>query len=443
MRRNARGDVKGQFHVEGSKLSLLRNERGERHEVARLTKFRLGGKVNRTASGVLDATVRAESPRLHALFGNTWLRARSNIALELSRFRENGDSGNVRSEIVLSDGVAVSEGGSDCPWGTVPNAKVRFAVDFTRERASGTAAAELSRARLSWGDFQARGLVNVSAQVNAWDRKRELGSVAFRAQAKEFALQSGAGERAGWEARAPNLTVSGALTSGEQVSGLMTVSAVGASSRIGLTRMQTDFNASTKLSSVDFARREARFSGDFKLSNARLSTGDEHVDGWWANIRADSALVIARDNVDLSVPFRANLRDGQPAMAILAASGSLPGFVADALPLRQIAVTGTVQRRCRLTNFRFTEATGGPLVARGILNSTSETLRAAFLVRLDALRLVSAGVRIDPKDSGVSLFAGDDWLRERSEALDEVIKSTLAAPCPTPPSECSSDDDSN
>ena len=64
-------------------------------------------------------------------------------------------------------------------------------------------------------------------------------------------------------------------------------------------------------------------------------------------------------------------------------------------------------------------------------------------VRLDALRLVSAGVRIDPKDSGVSLFAGDDWLQERSEALDEVIKSTLAAPCPTPPSECSSDDDSN
>jgi hypothetical protein len=443
LRRDRHGAVGSQFELASAELRVTRTSEEEWRDVARIHGLRLKGNLNQSASGKLDAKLGLRSTRLHALLGNTWLRARSDLVLTLSDFDETRESGHVESELRLSEGTAVTQGGSSCPWGTLPNAKLRLGVDFTRSSAQAKLDASIDKARFSWGDFHAGGRVALTARIDSPDRKRGVGVLDFSTHVTQAALTSGANEGAGWEAKIPELLLSGTMVASEKLSGTLSLSAKRTAARIGHTKMQTDFDAATALSAIDLRRREARFSGKFSFENARLSAGHERIEGWWANIHADSALLIARENVDLSVPFRAELRDGRPGMAILAAEGSVPSFVADSLPLRQLAVTGTVQRRCRLTNFRFTQASGGPLIGRGLLNSTSDAVRGAFLVRLDALKALSAGVEVAPSDTGVSIFAGDDWLRERTKALEDMVRRALDEPCTTPPAECSAESDSN
>lgn len=443
LRQDAQRKIRGHFQVKSSKLSLAKIEATSRHEMLRLTGLQLAGELNRGANGRLDGTIRAHSSETRALIGSTWLRARSTLRLTLARVDPSRESGHVASELAIHDLAAVTEGGSDCPWATLGSARIALDLGFTREDALATVNAKLTRAHFTWGDFQARGAADFSARLTTYDRSNEMGSVSFSTRATGVSLQSGANDRTGWDAQIPSLVLTGDLNGKKVMAGKLALSAPDAKARIGGTKLKTDFSALTALKSVDIARREARFSGMFSVSNARLTAGEEQIKGWWANISADSGLLVARDNVDLSLPFQAALRDAQPGLALLAAKGSLPSLIVDALPLRELAVTGTVQRKCRVTNFRFTQASGGPLLGRGLLNSTSDAVRGAFLVRLADLQAISAGVELGANAGGVSLLAGDDWLQERTRALDERVKQTLAQPCPTPPAECSGGGDAS
>jgi hypothetical protein len=98
-----------------------------------------------------------------------------------------------------------------------------------------------------------------------------------------------------------------------------------------------------------------------------------------------------------------------------------------------------IQRRCRLTNVQFTQASGGPLLARGLLHSTADAARGAFLIRLDDWGAISAGVGFDPDGTEVALLVGDDWLKRHTRELEDITARILAEPCPSPPPECSSE----
>ncbi|HWA72115.1 MAG TPA: hypothetical protein VG937_07275 [Polyangiaceae bacterium] len=441
--REASGRTRTQFQLSSTNAILARIEQNQRHELARLKSLELSGTLSRTAHGVIDAQLKGTTEEARALLGATWFRARARLALELRRFDTKRSSGEARSDLTLEQASAVTEGASDCPWATIPSARVRSRVLLAGTSASATVRAALDSAHLVWGDFRASGRVDLDAKIAATDLDRGRGQLDLALRAQQVTLKSGSRADQGWQAEIPNLVVSSKLKSDEKVSGTLALSAAKNQTRIGGTRMQTDFDARTVLSAIDFDRREARFSGKFSISNARLASKNQRIEGWWANVHADSALLIARENVDLSLPFRAELRDGEPGMAILVEKGSLPALIADAVPVDSVAVIGAVQRRCRLTNIRFTEAKGGPLVGRGLLNSTSDRVQGAFLLRLDALRAISAGIALDSRESaesGVSMLAGDDWLRERTQVLDDNARRILEAPCTTPPAECSDAD---
>jgi hypothetical protein len=441
--REVSGRTHTQFQLRSRNATLTRLDGDRSRELARFKGLDATGTLSRTARGIIDAKVNAASQETRALLGATWLRARARLSLSLLRFDTARSSGEVRSELELSQASAVTEGGSDCPWGTTPAARIRSRVTLAGSGARAAVHAALDGARLVWGDFRASGRVELDGNVTADDLERGRGQLDLALHAHQVTLKSGTAVDQGWQTEIPKLVVSTKLAVDDKVSGTFALSAPKNRTRIGATQLQTDFAARTVLRAVDLERREARFSGEFSVSNARLASKKQRIEGWWANIHADSALLIARDNIDLSLPFRAELRDGQPGMAILVEKGSFPALIADAVPLDSVAVVGTVQRRCRLTNIRFTEARGGPLLGRGLLNSTSDRVRGAFLLRLDALRAVSAGVALDSRDSaesGVSMLAGDDWLRERTQILDADTRRILEAPCPTPPSECSAGD---
>ncbi|HYJ10590.1 MAG TPA: hypothetical protein VEX18_16320, partial [Polyangiaceae bacterium] len=134
--------------------------------------------------------------------------------------------------------------------------------------------------------------------------------------------------------------------------------------------------------------------------------------------------------------FRANLRDALPALNVLAAEDDLPGWVPSIFPLRGLTAEGSVRRRCRLTEFQVSEAAGGPFVAVGRMQSEPEAVRGAFLVRLAAAHPISAGIRFDGEDSGVTLLAGSGWLKDRYEPLERFERAAETDVCIPPPREC-------
>jgi hypothetical protein len=195
-------------------------------------------------------------------------------------------------------------------------------------------------------------------------------------------------------------------------------------------------SAHFQLAELDVARKHSRFSANVRVGPADLNAGDQRVSDWWANVALGSGLVTAGTNLDLSAMFQAELRDATPGMALLAERGSLPKFIAQNLPLEKLEVTGILQRRCRLTDFLITRASGGPLSVRGRLHSTSDSTRAALLLRVNGLEAISAGLSLAPEGTDVTPLAGDDWLREHRDKLDLKAREILESPCAEPPSTC-------
>jgi hypothetical protein len=172
------------------------------------------------------------------------------------------------------------------------------------------------------------------------------------------------------------------------------------------------------------------------LRGLNLTLADERIEDWWADITLESLDLWTKQTLEGVAHFKAKLRDGLPALTVLAGQGELPGFVPEIFPLRDLQARGSVQRSCQLTDFRVREVAGGPFVAEGRVQSVPESVRGAFLVRLAAAEPIAVGLRFDAEDSGVSLFAGDGWLKEQSTPLERLARDTEAEICVPPPREC-------
>jgi hypothetical protein len=70
------------------------------------------------------------------------------------------------------------------------------------------------------------------------------------------------------------------------------------------------------------------------------------------------------------------------------------------------------------------------------LQSVPEAVRGDFLVRLEEVGALSAGVHFDAGQAEISLFAGDDWLQQRLDLLDGRARAKLEEACVAPPREC-------
>jgi hypothetical protein len=120
----------------------------------------------------------------------------------------------------------------------------------------------------------------------------------------------------------------------------------------------------------------------------------------------------------------------------LAEQGSLPKWVASAFPLRDLSVTGSMARRCRLTDIHLVNLSGGPAVARGRLQSVPDGFQGALLMRLSGLSVLSAGLDFDANHTHVGLFDGDAWLARWSESFDRQSDKAVKLVCPPDPSLC-------
>jgi hypothetical protein len=253
---------------------------------------------------------------------------------------------------------------------------------------------------------------------------------------REAKLLNGPGAPLGWEATVPALDLTANLRrTAATFTGPVRVTAEHARARIGRTHFRADLAAEISLATLEPERPMARGTGMVRIRRLGLQVDDVKVENWWANVGFDSVAISATDNLDVVGTFRAKFRDALPALEVLAAHGDVPGWVPDVFPLRELEATGRIARRCRVTEVRVSELKGGPLTSRGRIQSVLEAVRGAFLVRLAALSPISAGISFGEKDSGLSLFAGADWVTEEFRALDAASRDQNES-CAPAPQEC-------
>ena len=381
--------------------------------------------------GLLPAAWVVESSNLR--FSGKSALAGEFSALDLARH-----SGEVRARF-SSTGVTLGDTtqNANCPWSRVDT----LLLDGNaRLLARGSTALSLTgdfkQTELNWGDFTTRGDVGLDAHF-------DQGLLADDADARidvklrNASLQSGAGGGKGWAANVSALDVRALLARrAGKLSGSAHLSAPAARGRIGSTRVSTDLDANFALDTLDLNASTMHGSGAVHLRNAAMPNAPDPISNWWADVKLDSLFGRAQKNLELGGTFRANLRDATPGLAVLSAQGELPKWVVSAFPLRELSATGSLARRCRLTDIHLVQLAGGPAVARGRLQSLPDGFQGALLMRLAGFEAISAGLDFDAQHTHFGMFHGDDWLSRLNQSFDQKSENAVSLACPPDPNTC-------
>lgn len=403
---------------------------------AKMTKLEVESEIQRSARGLWDVLLSSRFQSFTGVWEDTSLRGKPEIHARLTDFDPESGRGSLNARLTVTgfESKDRDDPGS-CPFSRIKSASARAEVDFGPDGAEGVLTATATGAELNWDDFRTTFGADVELRVDA--RRAPGAEMQFSVRTTDLKLRSGSSPVHGWEARAPALRLDAGLRGHRKLTGELSIQAPSASGRIGRTRLNSSLRAKLQVTQVDLDRREGRLQGEVQLADTHVQAGDERVEDWWARIQINSALLRAADNLDVSSLFRAELRDATPGLAALSAEGELPGWLVSVLPLRELDVQGSVNRRCRLTDIHFTSAEGGPLTARGRLQSKPEGASGAFLVRLSSLEAISTGIRFGPTTTKVEILAGNDWLQATLDDFDVTARQIVESPCEPAPSECS------
>jgi hypothetical protein len=421
------GTVRRDF---GSRLVLdttlhqleLEQGTGEDRTVVRADELFVSSFITSRANRGIAAFASSSARGFAVNSGRTRFNGSPELHVRVNALKPGEQPGRIHAELVVRAFSAIDTASdSDCPWSSIALATLRADAELRGDvGARIRLAGDLSRVKLAWGDFStAAKSAHFETDFDEPVLAARTGPVLVVLGLREAKLRSGPGAPLGWEAALPKLDFRADLSrTAATFSGPVRVAAERVRARIGRTIFQANLQADVSLAAVEPEQLQATGTGSVRISRFGLRLKDQRVDNWWAHVELDSVKISAKDNLDVVSVFRAKLRDALPALTVLAAQGDIPGWLPDMLPLRELEATGTVARRCRITEVHVSKLNGGPLTSTGRVQSVMEAVRGAFLVRLEALSLISAGISFDEKDSSTSFFAGAGWQKARFDALD-------------------------
>jgi hypothetical protein len=182
-----------------------------------------------------------------------------------------------------------------------------------------------------------------------------------------------------------------------------------------------------------FGQTIAELNGGVELRDVRFSSGDRNVEAWWADVRVSRARLDVAHGLDGAARVDAKLRDGLPVLYLLASEDDIPHIVPALLPLENVTVGLDVDHRCRFTDVRIVQATGGPLAAEGRLQLERGETRGAVLIHTAPTALLSMGLELRGDSSHMAPFAGGAWLAERLAPLGPIADEKHRTVCPPSP----------
>jgi hypothetical protein len=424
--------------------TLLRTEArfgAEPMKTAATPRVEVHAALTSDASGALSGKLSLLPAAWRVDMANMRFSGQSALGVQLAALDLARHSGQVEAKL-SSTGVTLGDTtqNANCAWSRVQvldlDAKAKL---LARNTSSVSLKGELGQTELSWGDFTTHADIGLAASFEQGFSAQD-GEGTVNLSFRNAAIQSGDGGNNGWSATAPEIDLAAKLAQKQdKLAGSAKVSTAGVKGRIGATRLSTDMQADFKVDVLDLKARTAHTSGAVHLRNVALPNAAEPVSKWWADVQLDSLYGHAEQNLELGGTFRAQLRDATPGLAVLASQGSLPKWVQSAFPLRGLTVTGSLARRCRLTDIHLVDLSGGPAVARGRLQSLPDGFQGALLLRLAGFQAISAGLDFDANHTHVGLFDGDAWLARFDESFNHKSDNAVKLACPVVTNKCSAD----
>lgn len=374
---------------------------------------------------------------------DTELRGNASLDATMRAFDERQGTGSFDltfhgSELRTAD---ISDGVT-CPWGNfgITQAEAHLSL-LPNGRASGKIDASIDGAKLTWGDVRVSGNTDLRVTIEPEDRAEGDGSrVLGTLRAFQVRIRTGSGPPKRWNADIPHTILDASLDLRDGLlDGPIRIATQRAHAAIGNVSMRADVLARLHVAPLDVSQRSGTVRGTVAITKASFSSGSRRIEGWWAKMGVGPTRVVAGRDLELDGRVSGRFRDGLPGLLALSESDEIPGFIADLLPLHGLVGTLDVRRHCRLTDIRLSRIAGGPLVARGRVQNVPGETRGAVLVGLSGLELVSAGIGLGKHGSGVSLFAGDDWLKGQMVGLGRAAALAETRPCvPSRRSACES-----
>jgi hypothetical protein len=386
---------------------------------ARAPRLRVKSKLSLVGTELSSGWFELTAPSLSVRAGDTAISSNAQMFVEAKKLDLANRRGSALAVLLVRDlSVTDAVEAASCQWlGAAARAGLRANLGFSKQgRARLDVAADADAARARWDDFEVAG----NARLKVVYQEANSDRISLDLAATKVHMTSGSSKLEGWETKLSELQVVGALRRDLwRLSGPVRVSAKQARGRIGRIPVHADVAADLRLAFLDLETGQAIGSGDVRIDRAGLDAGDVHVRNWWGRVKIPTLSVIAQENLDISGEFRAELRDGLPALGIFAASGDLPGWVPKLLPLNQLEARGGFRRSCRTSDIVFERGSGGPLAFAGRIRSVPDATRALFLLRLKSPLALSVGLAAHDDGVGVALLAGNDWLGEQSTILDQ------------------------
>ena len=407
-------------------------------KTAATTSVELHAALRTDALGALSGKL-ASSPAAWVVeAGNLRFSGKSALAAEFAALDLARHTGELSAHLA-STGVTLGDTtqNADCPWSRVESLQLSGTAKLLQRGSTSFALnGDFKQTELNWGDFSTRGDVGLNAHFDDGLLASD-GAGQIDVDLRNASLQSGGGGGKGWAASVPALEVRASLArKAGKLAGSARLNAPAARGRIGSTRLSTDLAADFKMDHLDLQASTVHGSGAVHVRNAALPNAPEPISNWWADLKLDSLFARAQKNLELGGTFRADLRDATPGLAVLAAQGSLPKWVASAFPLRGLSATGSLARRCRLTDIHLVQLAGGPAVARGRLQSLPDGFQGALLLRVAGFQSLSAGLDFDAEHTNFGLFDGDDWLSRFNQSFDRKSEAAVKLVCPPDPNTC-------
>jgi hypothetical protein len=327
---------------------------------------------------------------------------------------------------------------AECPWGSLQSLTLGARAARARGREiTGSVDASLEHAVARWGDttLSATALIHAATAKKSAHESRLSATV----RATHVRLRGGNEPRARWVAHAPDSSIEADLGwAADHVEGPVSVTANDVGATIGKVQMSGDVSARMDIAGADPRERTGQASGSVRVRNARLSSGGRHVENWWASVALGPTRVAAKDNLDLEGVATARLRDGLPGLLVLSEGDQIPGWLPSVLPLNGLSGKVGIHRHCRTTDLMLPELSGGPLKAKGRISINPDESRGAVLVQLNNATIISVGIALGGNDSGVSLLAGEGWLKKQLDAVARDQSARSGESCESPPTrECS------
>ena len=382
--------------------------------------------------GVVSGDGRVELRDVVARVAGQELRGSSNARATVERFDAATGAYALDADVDATHVSVVDQGRREgCPWARAGEMKIavqaaRSADELPSARVEATAA----RLVAHWGDTT----MSADAAVHAVTERTAEKRAVLRASLSAKALKLAGGDEERWKADADEAVVQTSLDWGEgPIAGPVHLSVRGVRAETVATRASFDATSDLELASVNRRTRSGEISGELRVRNADVTTGERHVEKWWASVNIDRTRVSFENGVDLDGALTTHLRDGVPLLFMLSERDRIPGWLPTLLPLNGLSGNLSVHVDCHIAQVDVRRLAGGPITATGRVSSLPDGVYGAILVEGRAAHVLSAGIGIGKKSGGLSLLAGEDWLKGHLESLRREARSISAAACQKPP----------